>query len=197
MQLLEFLPILVFVGVYYACHVFAGTDAFAIYYATGALMVAATAEVGILWATGRPISNLLKFTLWLSLVFGGLTLLLHDKTFIQWKPTILNWALAALLLGSHFARRNVLEKMLGSQLELPNRVWSRLTIGWACGFFVAGVLNLYVARNYSEAFWVNYKLIGGFGITLLYVLISVGYLLLAGHLRDVAQEPANRIGKSS
>lgn len=188
MQLLEFLPILVFVAVYYA---------YGIYYATAALMLAAALEVGFLWVTKRNISSMLKFTLWLSLIFGGLTLLLHDKTFIQWKPTVLNWAMSLALLGSHFAGRTLPERMLGSQLSLPAGVWSRLNFGWAVGFFVAGALNLYVARNYSEAFWVNYKLIGGFGITLLYVLISVGYLLLGGHLREAAPNPSNQIGKSS
>jgi intracellular septation protein len=189
MQLLEFLPILVFVIVYYA---------FGIYYATAALMLAAVLEVVFLWATKRTISTQLKFTLWLSLVFGGLTLLLHDKTFIQWKPTILNWAMAAALLGSQFfAGRNLIERMLGSQMSLPSSVWSRLNVGWSLGFFVAGALNLYVARNFSEAFWVNYKLIGGFGITLLYVLISVAYLLVGGHMNEAGQSPSNQIGKSS
>lgn len=189
MQLLEFLPILVFVAVYYA---------YGIFFATAALMVAATLELGFLWLTKRKISTQLKFTFWLSLVFGGLTLVLHDKTFIQWKPTILNWAMAAALLGSHFvARRNLIERMLGSQLSLPSGVWSRLNFGWSFGFLIAGALNLYVARNFSEAFWVNYKLIGGFGITLLYILVSVAYLMVGGHLSDATQPPSNHIGKSS
>jgi intracellular septation protein len=188
MQLLEFLPILVFVAVYYAL---------GIYYATAALMIAAILEVFVLWLTNRTITTMLKFTLWLSLIFGGLTLVLHDKTFIQWKPTVLNWVMAAALLASHFSGRSLPERMLGSQLSLPGTVWSRLNLGWAVGFFVAGALNLYVAHNYSEAFWVNYKLIGGFGITLLYMLISVGYLMIGGHLREATENPPNQIGKSS
>jgi intracellular septation protein len=181
MQLVEFIPILVFVAVYYA---------FGIFYATAALMVAVTLQVGALWLAKRRISGQTKFTFWISLVFGGLTLLLHDKTFIQWKPTIINWVMAGALVGSHFfARQNLVERLLGSQLALPARVWSRLNFGWALGFFVAGVLNLYVARNYSEAFWVNYKLIGGFAITLAYSLITFAYLGLGGYLSDTA---ANR-----
>ena len=187
MQLVEFLPILVFVAVYYA---------FDIFYATAALMIAVTAQVVALWLMKRPISGQTKVTFWLSLVFGGLTLLLHDKTFIQWKPTVLNWAMAAALLGSHFASRTLPERMLGNQLTLPAAVWSRLNLGWAFGFFVAGALNLYVARNYSEAFWVNYKLIGGFGITLLYMVISIGYLVIGGHLREAPQNPPDHVGKA-
>jgi len=188
MQLLEYLPILVFVAVYYA---------FDIFYATAALMAVTVLQFVVLRMAGRPITTQLKFTLALALVFGGLTLLLHDKTFIQWKPTILNWAMALALLGSHFAsRRNLIERMLGHQLSLPSGVWARLNFGWAFGFFVAGALNLYVARNFSEAFWVNYKLIGGFGITLLYIVLTLVYLLLGGHLQDAHRDTANQAGKA-
>ena len=183
MQLVEFVPILVFVAVYYA---------FGIFYATAALMVAVTAQVGLLWFTKRPISGQTKFTFWLSLIFGGLTLLLHDKTFIQWKPTIVNWAMAAALLGSHFfARQNLVQRVLGGQLSLPSGAWARLNFGWAFGFLLAGALNLYVARNFSEAFWVNYKLFGGVAITLFYMLVTAAYLGLSGHLSEAARHPSN------
>jgi intracellular septation protein len=186
MQLVEFVPILVFVAVYYA---------FGIFYATAALMAAVTIQVGVLWLTKRPISGQVKVTFWMSLVLGGLTLLLHDKTFIQWKPTIVNWAMAGALLGSHFfARQNLIQRMLGGQLNLPSGAWSRLNFGWAFGFLLAGALNLYVARNYSEAFWVNYKLIGGVAITLMYMLITVAYLALAGHLSEAVREPSKNAG---
>jgi intracellular septation protein len=186
MQLVEFLPILVFVAVYYA---------FGIFYATAALMVAVTLQVVVLWLMKRPISGQTKVTFWLSLVLGGLTLLLHDKTFIQWKPTIVNWAMAGALIGSHFfAKRNLVERIFGHQLTLPGPVWARLNFGWAAGFFVAGALNLYVARNYSEAFWVNYKLIGGLAITLFYVLITIAYLGLSGYLNDAVRDPSKNTG---
>jgi intracellular septation protein len=189
MQLVEFVPILVFVATYYA---------FGIFYATAALMAAVTVQIGALWALDRPISGQTKFTFWLSLVFGGLTLLLHDRTFIQWKPTILNWAMAAALLGSHFfARHNLIKRVLGAQLTLPEGVWLRLNYGWACGFIVAGAMNLYVARNFSEAFWVNYKLIGGFAITLVYVLVTIAYLGLSGHLNDPSTDRSKSAGHPS
>jgi intracellular septation protein len=183
MQLVEFVPILVFVAVYYA---------FGIFYATAALMVAVTLQVGALWLAKRRISGQTKFTFWISLIFGGLTLLLHDKTFIQWKPTIINWVMAGALLASHFfARQNLVERLLAGQLTLPARVWARLNFGWAFGFLLAGALNLYVARNYSEAFWVNYKLIGGFAITLSYLLITFAYLGLGGYLSTAVAARAN------
>jgi intracellular septation protein len=188
MQLLEYLPILVFVAVYYV---------FDIFYATAALMAVSVLQVVVLRVTRRPISTQLKFTLAVALIFGGLTLLFHDKTFIQWKPTIINWAMALALLGSHFAsRRNLIERMLGHQLTLPDGVWSRLNFGWAFGFFVAGALNLYVAWNFSEAFWVNYKLIGGFAITLLYIVLTIIYLTIGGHLQHAHREAAKQAGKA-
>jgi intracellular septation protein len=95
-QFLEFIPILVFVAVYYF------TD---IFYATGALMVAVTVQVGGMRLAGKPIPQQLKVTLWLSLIFGGLTLVFQDKTFIQWKPTIINWVMAGAMVASQFVGR--------------------------------------------------------------------------------------------
>ncbi|NJN51355.1 MAG: septation protein IspZ [Gammaproteobacteria bacterium] len=176
MQILEFVPILIFVAVYYFSDIFA---------ATAALMVAVGLQIGITRLMGRPISGQLKITFALTVVFGALTLAFQDKLFIQWKPTIVNWALAGALVVSQFVgRRNLIERMLGSQLQLPAKAWRTLNVGWACGFFVAGVLNLLVAYNFSESFWVNYKLIGGFAITLFYIVLTYAYLASTGYLAD-------------
>lgn len=176
MQLLEFIPILFFVLAYYF------TD---IFIATAVLMAAVAVQIGITAAMRRPISHQLKLTFWLTVAFGGLTLAFQDKLFIQWKPTIINWLLAAVLLGSQYiAGRNLIQRMLGHQLTLPDRVWRRLNGGWALGFFVAGALNLFVAYTFSEAVWVSYKLIGGFAITLSYAALTLGYLAAGGYLRN-------------
>ena len=168
MQLLEFVPILVFVIVYY----FKG-----IFVATAVLMAAVAVQIGITVLAKKPVTKQLQVTFWLTLGFGSLTLLFQDRTFIQWKPTILNWLLAIALIGSQFvAGGNLLKRMLGAQLVLPDGVWRRLNVGWALGFFVAGALNLVVAYRFSEAFWVNYKLIGGFAITLFYIALTLAYL---------------------
>jgi len=177
MQLLEFVPILVFVVTYYFSDIF---------WATGALMAAVSIQIGVIALARKPISTQLKMTFWLTLGFGSLTLAFQDKTFIQWKPTIINWLLCAALIGSQFLGTNLIERLLGKQMTLPTHAWRRLNGGWALGFFIAGVLNLIVAYNFSEAFWVNYKLIGGFAITLIYVLITLAYLAYGGHLREGA-----------
>jgi intracellular septation protein len=181
MQLLEFFPILVFVVAYYLAD---------IYVATAVLIAAVGVQVGVTVIRRRPVSKQLQITFWLTLGFGALTLALHDKTFIQWKPTIVNWLLASALLGSQYlVGGNLLERMLGKQLTLPSAVWRRLNVGWALGFFIAGGLNLFVAYSFSEAFWVNYKLIGGFALTLLYIALTIAYLSWNGHLREEAVKP--------
>ena len=140
---------------------------------------------------GRPIGRELKFTFWASMAFGGLTLLLRDETFIQWKPTVVNWLLAASLIGSHFMRTNLIRKVMGGQLTLPDPVWVRLNFGWAAGFLFAGALNLVVAYNFSMEFWVTYKLVGGLGLTFSYIAITLVYLHRLGLLEQVAEAQAS------
>lgn len=173
-QLLDFVPIALFVTVFFAAD---------IYYATAALMVAVAAQVLAYRLLGKAVSRELKITFWASLIFGGLTLALRNETFIQWKPTIVNWLLAASLVGSYYlGRKNLMKQLLGNQLSLVDAVWTRLNFGWAFGFFLAGALNLVVAYNFSMEFWVSYKLIGGFGLTFLYIVITMIYLSRKGLL---------------
>jgi intracellular septation protein len=184
-QLLDFVPVALFVIVFFLSDIF---------YATGALMIGVTVQVLVYLALKRPVSRELKITLWASLLFGGLTLAFRNETFIQWKPTIVNWLLAAGLIGSHFfGSKNALQHMLGKQLSLVDEVWVRLNFGWACGFFLAGVFNLVVAYNFSMEFWVSYKLIGGFALTFLYILATVGYLASKGYLQEPVADPAGAV----
>ena len=172
-QLLNFLPIAIFVAVFFAAD---------IYWATGALMIAVTLQVLACKLLGRPIARELLLTFWASLAFGGLTLALRDETFIQWKPSIVNWVLAALLLGGHVLGKNPIRKLLSRQLSLPERVWVRLNLGWCLGFFLAGVLNLVVAYSFSMEFWVAYKLVGGLALTFSYIVLTLIYLHRLGLL---------------
>jgi intracellular septation protein len=177
-QLLDFVPIGLFVAVFFLAD---------IYYATAALMIAVAAQVGVYLLLKKRISRELKLTFWVSMIFGGLTLIFRNELFIQWKPTIINWALCGSLITSHFVgQRNLIEHVLGKQLTLVEEVWVKLNFGWALGFFLAGALNLVVAFNFSMKFWVSYKLIGGFAITFAYVLITMAYLAKKGLLPDNA-----------
>ncbi|MDP6374781.1 MAG: inner membrane-spanning protein YciB [Pseudomonadales bacterium] len=177
-QLLDFLPIAVFVAVFFT------TD---IYWATGALMIAVSVQLLAYKILKRPIGRELQLTFWASMVFGGLTLVLRDETFIQWKPTIINWTLCGSLIVGHLMGRNLVAKVLSGQLQLPDVEWARLNFGWAFGFFLAGALNLVVAYNFSMEFWVTYKLVGGFAITLLYIIITLAYLTKNGLIES--QDP--------
>jgi intracellular septation protein len=121
--------------------------------------------------------------------FGGLTVYLQDPIFIMWKPTLINGAFALVLIGGNlFGRKSMLSRLLGSQLSLPESLWRNLSWYWAGAFTLAAVLNLVVAYNFSEAFWVSYKLFGGFGLTLLYMVLMFIYLGRKGYLKA----PENR-----
>jgi intracellular septation protein len=177
-QLLDFVPILLFVAVFFTSD---------IYYATAALMIGVTVQALVFRVLKKPLSREFKMTLWASLVFGALTLLFRNEAFIQWKPTIVNWLLSASLIGSFYVgQTNLLKKLLGKQLTLIDEVWTRLNFGWAFGFFLAGVLNLIVAYNFSMEFWVSYKLVGGFALTFTYIVITMIYLSRKGFLVDHA-----------
>jgi len=135
----------------------------------------------------REVHKHVDAMLWASLaiivVFGGATLVLQDETFIKWKPTVLYWLLGAVLGGAPlFFRRNLVRAMLSEQVQLPDPVWSRLNWSWV-GFFVfMGALNLYVAYNYSTDLWVNFKLFGGMGLMLVFVVAQA--FVLARHVED-------------
>lgn len=175
-QFLDFVPILVFVIAFFT------TD---IYIATAALMIAVTIQVVVIKAIGQRVSRELLITFWASIVFGALTLWLRDEMFIMWKPTVVNWLFSAILIVGHFIEGdNFIKRLLGQQLRCPDSVWTQLNFGWAFGFFLAGVLNLVVAYNFSLDFWVSYKLIGGFAITLTYLVITMLYLNKLGLLTE-------------
>ena len=175
-QLFDFLPIGLFVAVFFLSDIF---------YATGALMIGVTLQVVAYKLLGKPISKELQITFWASIIFGALTLVFRNETFIQWKPTIVNWLFCVLLIGSHFiGQKNLLHRLLGHQLSLTEEVWVKLNFGWSFGFFFAGALNLVVAYNFSMEFWVSYKLIGGFALTLFYIVLTVAYLASKGFLNE-------------
>lgn len=187
-QFLDFVPILVFVIAFFT------TD---IYIATAALMIAVTAQVALIKLVGRRVSRELLITFWASIIFGGLTLWLRDETFIKWKPTVVNWIFSVILVVGHYIEGdNFIKRLLGQQLNCPDDVWTRLNFGWAFGFFLAGALNLVVAYNFSLDFWVSYKLVGGFAITLTYLIITLVYLNKLGLLSEPEQESIERADAS-
>lgn len=156
------------------------------YVATAVIIVATIVQVGYGWIRHHKVERMHLITLVLVLVFGGLTLYLKDPLFLKWKPTVVNWLFAVAFLGSHFIGKiPLVERMMGKSVSLPSPVWSRLNIAWILFFVVMGVVNLYVAFNYSEEIWVNFKLFGMLGMTFLFVILQALYL--ARHIAETDQ----------
>jgi intracellular septation protein len=154
-----------------------------IYVATGVAIAATFAQVGWLKLRGRKVDTMLWASLAIIVVFGGATLLLHDETFIKWKPTILYWLFAAVLAGGElFARRNLIRSLLGGQLQLPDHAWRTLNRSWAGFFAFMGAANLFVAYSFSTDAWVNFKLFGGIGLMVLFVLAQS--MILAKYVEE-------------
>ena len=160
-----------------------------IFIATAVLMIGVAAQVAAYKLLGKPIGNELKVTFWVSMVLGGLTLIVRDEAFIQWKPTIIYSLFAATLLGSlWFNKVFLLQKLLGKAMELSDANWIRLTYGWSIAFLSCAGLNLWVAENFSMDVWVTFKFAGLMGLQLLFIVITVGYLIATGALSDAAIE---------
>jgi len=153
-----------------------------IFVATAVAIAATIAQVGWLLARKKKVAPMLWASLAIIVVFGGLTLYLRDKTFILWKPTVLYWLFGAVLAGAALLGRNPIRAILGEQMQLPERVWTRLNWSWVVFFGAMGVLNLYVAFNYSEKIWATFKLFGGMGLMFLFVIAQS--LVLARYVQD-------------
>jgi len=148
-----------------------------IYVATVVAIVATFAQIGWLKFRRRKVDTMLWVSLAIIVVFGGATLLLHDETFIKWKPTILYWLFAlALTLSPLLTGKNLIRAMMGAQMELPEPVWAKLNWAWAAFFAAMGCANIYIAFNYTTDTWVTFKLFGGMGLMLVFVIGQAVYL---------------------
>lgn len=153
-----------------------------IYVATAVAIAATLAQVGWLALRRKRIEPMLWASLVIILVFGGLTLYLRDKTFILWKPTVLYWLFGAVLAGAALAGRNLIRALLGGEMQLPEPVWGRLNWSWVGFFTFMGFANLYVAFHYSEKIWATFKLFGGMGLMLVFIVVQS--LVLAKYMQD-------------
>ena len=126
--------------------------------------------------SGKKVEPMLWISVAIILVFGSLTIWLHDEMFIKWKPTILYWVFALILVFGMLTGRNFIKSLLGKQIELPAPAWRKLLLSWIAFFLVVGVLNLVVAYTCSTDFWVNFKLFGLMGLTLLFTL-GIGFYI--------------------
>lgn len=156
----------------------AGKAEHAIYMATLVAILATIIQVALTAIIARKVEKMHLITLVLLLVFGGATLYLKDPVFIKWKPTVINWLFAAVFLASHWiGSKPLVQRMMGHALEIEdNRVWFKLNWAWVIFFVFSGLVNLFVAFNFSEDIWVDFKLFGLMGMTLVFVIAQSFYI---------------------
>lgn len=165
---LDLFPVLIFFIVYHMVDIYA---------ATAAAIAASFLQVTVHWFQHKKFEKMHLITLGLMVVLGGATLISQNEDFIKWKPTVINWVLGIVILGSQFiGKKTIIERMLGEHFALPAAAWIKLNLSWA-GFFVAmGCLNLYVAFSFGTDTWVNFKLFGMTGITLFFMTLQLVYI---------------------
>lgn len=177
--LFDFLPIVIFFAVYK----YTGD----IIIATAILIPATLLQMLYTWIKTHKVEKMQLVTLALVVVMGGATVLLKDKTFIQWKPTVVNWLFAVAFLGSQYiGAKPLVQRMMESAVELPKQIWIRLNLAWVLFFVVMGALNLFVAYTMSEETWVNFKLFGMLGLTLVFIVLQGIYL--SKHIPEKSEE---------
>lgn len=167
-QFFEFIPLIIFFAVYKMVD---------IYMATASLMVTTGLMLAYNYYKNGKVEKMHLITFVMILVFGAFTLILHDDLFIKWKVTVVYGLFAiALMVSQLFYKKPIIKQMLGKELSLPDNVWNNINSAWAIFFASLGVLNLYVAFNLPQDVWVNFKVFGLLGLTLLFTVLSGLYL---------------------
>jgi intracellular septation protein len=145
--------------------------------ATVVVIVATLGQILWLKISGKKVDTMLWISLGLVTVLGGATIYFHSESFIKWKPTVLYWVMGgALLLGQLVWKKNGIKSLMGSQMNLPDPIWRVVNFSWVGFFAVMGLLNLWVAFTFSTSTWVNFKLFGGLGLMVVFVLVQAVYL---------------------
>ena len=166
--LIDFFPIILF---------FVAFKVWGIYVATGVAIVATIAQIAYLRLHHGKVEPMQWVSLAVIVLFGGATLLAHSDTFIKWKPTVLYWLMgSALLVGQLVLRKNLLRSVMGAQLQLPDAVWARLNVAWIGFFAIMGTLNLWIAYRFDTDTWVNFKLFGGMGLMVVFIIAQAIYM---------------------
>ena len=210
---LDFLPLILFFGVFkvadtnaeaaarYATEYLGfvvsggvvGVEEAPVLLATVVVMVATLVQISLLLLMRRKVDAMLWVTFGLIVVLGGATVWLHDPTFIKWKPSVLDWAMAAALwLSQLLFGKNLLQVLIGGQLELPKAVWQRLNVAWIAFFVAMGVANLWVAYTFSTAAWATFKVFGLTGLMLAFMVAQGFYI--APYLKDEGDAPDRGAG---
>jgi intracellular septation protein len=214
--LLDFLPIILFFGAakYAESHVewaarFAtdnfgfivsggvvGTEEAPALLATIVVIVATTVQIAYLLSRGRKVDLMLWVTFVLAVVLGGATIWFHNPTFIKWKPSVLYWTMGLAFWASQaFFGKNILKSLIGEHLVLPAPIWQRLNLAWIVFFALLGVLNLYVAYNFSTSAWASFKVFGLTGLAIVFMLAQGAWV--ARHVEDDGGREPGRLAEDT
>lgn len=191
-QFIDFIPLLLFFIVFKLdprTVEFAGQsiELGGIFSATGVLIASSVVVYGTLFAVQKRLEKGQWLTLAACLLFGGMTLAFHSETFLKWKAPVVNWLFALGFAGSHWIGDKLLiQRMMGHAISLPAQIWRNLNLAWIAFFLIAGSANLFVAFTF-QSIWVDFKVFGSLGMTLLF-LVGQG-IYLSRHLHD--EQPAN------
>ena len=160
----DFIPIIVFVITYFYKDIF---------FATAALMITMPIFLFAQWLATKKINKMYLTSTALIIILGSATLFFRNPTFLYWKPTVLNWIIAVVFFTSQWiGGKTIIQRMLGTTIKLRSGQWMKLNYMWIIFFLVSGTINIYVAYNFPEAFWVKFKLFGLMGITILFVIFQ-------------------------
>jgi intracellular septation protein len=145
--------------------------------ATVIAFLATLAQIAYLLARRKKVDGMLWMSFAIITLFGGATIYFQNEAFIKWKPTILYWCIAAAFFISQiFFKKNLIRVSMEQQITLPDKVWQRLSLAWIIFFSALGVINLYVAFNFSTSTWASFKLFGGLGLTFAFIIGQTFFL---------------------
>lgn len=147
-----------------------------VFLATVTAIVATFLQIGWLKLKGRRIEPMLWISLAVIVVFGGLTLWLKNEMFIKWKPTILYWIFSGILLFGSFTGHNFIRTLMKNAIDMPDAAWGKLQWMWIGFFIVVGILNLIVAYSFPTEIWVDFKLFGLIGLTLIFTIAAAVWM---------------------
>ena len=159
----------------------------AIYFATLTIIVATIIQNIGHWFAFKKLEKMHLISLAILLAFGSLTLAFKDPLFIKWKVSIFNWVFATVIIGSQFiGEKPLIERMMSHALEVPKNIWKQVNFSWGLFFAIVGFVNIYVAYNYSEETWVDFKLFGVLGMTIVFMIAQGIYL--AKHAEPIEED---------
>ncbi|MFK3795376.1 MULTISPECIES: septation protein A [unclassified Pseudomonas] len=196
-QFIDFIPLILFFIVYkispQAVDILGhSVTVGGIFSATAMLIASSIVVYGILYVRQGKLEKSQWLTLIACLVFGSLTLAFHSETFLKWKAPVVNWLFALIFAGSHFiGDRLLIQRIMGHALTLPQAIWVKLNIAWIVFFLFCGAANLYVAFTYQD-FWVDFKVFGSLGMTLIFLIGQGIFLARHMHDADASAEPSTK-----